>query len=483
MSSPASSLPTPLLPSQSRCPATPWTHRSLTSRAVAGLRDLTAGLADAWAGLGRRPDAARRQRLARSPQWRDGRFHNPQPLWNNYAKAIVAGLRSSPHARPARPVPVARANPALFQTAPASGLRITWLGHSTSLIELDGYRVLTDPVWSNRASPATWVGIPRWYEAPLALADLPPIDAVLISHDHYDHLDHRTIRALNARPVTFIVPLGVGAHLEYWGVPSYRIIELDWWENIRVGELEITSTPARHASARGLFDKDLTLWSGYALRGTKHRVYFSGDTGMQDAFAEIGARLGPFDATLIETGEYNANWPDWHIGPEQAVEAHRLVRGRVMIPIHWGLFNLAPHTWTEPVERAAVAAARAGVALATPRPGESVEPTHEAITTRWWPELPWSPADQTPIVSTPDGRKPAAPAPVRSAPLAPSLSHHRWLQLQTELRDLAFMLDRQGNPGAADVASIIAARIGELLTEEPGAELRAANQAARPFHS
>ena len=168
---------------------------------------------------------------------------------------------------------------------------------------------------------------------------------------------------------------------------------------------------ARHASARGLFDKDLTLWSGYALRGTKHRVYFSGDTGMQASFAEIGARLGPFDATLIETGEYNASWPDWHIGPEQAVEAHRLVRGQVMIPIHWGLFNLAPHTWTEPAERVAAAADRAGVTLATPRPGESVEPTQENVTARWWPELPWSPAEQTPIVSTPDGLKPAALPP------------------------------------------------------------------------
>ena len=411
MSSQAPALPTPLLPSRPRCHPSAWTRRGLTGGVVAGVRALAAGLADAWTGFGRRPDAARRRRMARSPQWRDGRFHNPQPIWSNYTKAIAAGLRSSPYARPLEPVPVARVNPATLQTLPDSGLRITWLGHSTSLIEIDGHRVLTDPVWSGRASPADWIGIPRWYEPPVALADLPPLDAVLISHDHYDHLDHRTIRALNARAVTFIVPLGVGAHLEYWGVPAFRIIELDWWENIKVGELEITSTPARHASARGLFDKDLTLWSGYALRGARHRVYFSGDTGMQASFAEIGARLGPFDATLIETGEYNANWPDWHIGPEQAVEAHRLVQGRVMIPIHWGLFNLAPHTWTEPAERATAAAARAGVILATPRPGESVEPTQENSTARWWPELPWSPADQTPIVSTPDGLKPATSSP------------------------------------------------------------------------
>jgi hypothetical protein len=183
---------------------------------------------------------------------------------------------------------------------------------------------------------------------------------------------------------------------------------------------------------------------------------------------------------LIETGEYNANWPDWHIGPEQAVEAHRLVQGKVMIPIHWGLFALAPHAWTEPVERAAVAASHAGIPLATPRPGESVEPTGEIPTDRWWPELPWSPAAQTPIVSTPDGRKPAA-APSRRLTPAPVLSGNRWLQLQTELRDLAFMLDRGGNPAAADVASMVAARIGELLNEETGAAPRAQAPASRLF--
>ncbi len=412
MSSHAPALPVPLIPSRPRCSPAHWARRGLTGALAAGTLAFTAGLADAWTGLGRRPDAERRKRFERSPQWRDGRFRNPQPIWNDFPRAIRAALKPSPYASPAQPVPVARIDPAVLKAAPESGLRITWLGHSTTLIEIDGVRVLTDPVWGGRASPVDWVGVRRWYEPPLALADLPPIDAVLISHDHYDHLDHRTIRALNERHVTFIVPLGVGAHLEYWGVPAYRIVELDWWESIGIGELvEITSTPARHASARGLFDKDLTLWSGYALRGAKHRVYFSGDTGMQESFTEIARRLGPFDATLIEVGEYNANWPDWHIGPEQAVEAHRLVQGRVMIPIHWGLFNLAPHTWTEPVERAVAAAARAGVTLATPRPGESVEPTRAAAVTRWWPELPWSPAERTPIVSTPDGVKPATLSP------------------------------------------------------------------------
>lgn len=405
MSSHVSALATPALPER-RCGCHRGTRRSLTGTLAAA----ASALADAWVGLGRRPDAARRARFVRSPQWRDGRFRHPQPVWSDLGRALVSAFRAAPHASPAQPVPVAQVNPATLRVAPESGLRLTWLGHSTNLIEVDGIRVLTDPVWHN-ASPLNAAGVPRWFAPPLALSDLPPLDAVLISHDHYDHLDHRTIRVLNERAVTFIVPLGVGAHLESWRVPSYRVIELDWWETIHVGELEVTSTPARHASGRGIFDRDRTLWSGYALRGPKHRVYFSGDSGMQQEFAEIGARLGPFDATLIEVGEYNGNWPDWHLGPEQAVSAHRRVQGKVMIPIHWGLFKLAPHTWTEPVERALAVAEMAGVTLATPRPGESVEPARCIPSARWWPALPWSPAAATPIVSTPDGRKPASSAP------------------------------------------------------------------------
>jgi L-ascorbate metabolism protein UlaG (beta-lactamase superfamily) len=385
-----------------------WLCRRTLGAGAALPLAFAAGLADTWTGLGRRPDAGRRKRMERSPQWRDGRFHNPQPIRSDFWKAIGAAMRPSPHARPPGLLATAKVDPSALRVAPETGLRITWLGHSTTLIEIDGFRVLTDPVWGGRASPVDWLGAERWYEPPLALAELPEIDAILISHDHYDHLDHRTIIALKNNPATFIVPLGVGAHLEYWGVPKARIVELDWWETTRIGSLRITSTPARHASGRVVFDKDLTLWSGYALTGPGHRVYFSGDTGMQAAFADIAEKLGPFDATLIEAGEYNASWPDWHIGPEQAVAAHRIVKGGVLIPIHWGLFNLAPHTWTEPVERVLAAAAGAGVTVATPRPGESVEPAAPPATTRWWPELPWSRADETPIVSTFDGRKPAA---------------------------------------------------------------------------
>jgi L-ascorbate metabolism protein UlaG (beta-lactamase superfamily) len=176
--------------------------------------------------------------------------------------------------------------------------------------------------------------------APVLLSELPRIDVVLISHDHYDHLDRPTIAAMANGDAMFVVPLGVGAHLERWGIPPARIVELDWWQSTRVGSLEIIATPARHVSGRISPQSDGTLWAGYALLGAQHRVWYSGDTGFHSALEEIGQRFGPFDVTLVEAGQYDADWPDWHLGPEQAVEAHRLVRGKRMIPVHWGLLKL-----------------------------------------------------------------------------------------------------------------------------------------------
>jgi L-ascorbate metabolism protein UlaG (beta-lactamase superfamily) len=258
--------------------------------------------------------------------------------------------------------------------------------------------VLTDPVWGERTSPLTWLGPRRWYAPPVALADLPVPDAVLISHDHYDHLDEPTITALRGWATTFVVPLGVGAHLEYWGVPGARIVELDWWEEHRVGDLRLVATPARHASGRAVYDGNETLWAGYALVGPAHRVYFSGDTGLFPAMAEIGARLGPFDVTLVESGAYDPAWPDWHLGPEQAVRAHTMVRGELLVPIHWGLFDLAYHGWTEPVERVVVEAVRRRVRVAVPRPGQSIEA--DASLERWWPAVPWRTAAERPVIAT-----------------------------------------------------------------------------------
>jgi L-ascorbate metabolism protein UlaG (beta-lactamase superfamily) len=354
-------------------------------------------LVDGWYAFGTSADGARLARMERSPEWGDGVFVNPQPLYNDWAGMFRLAWSASDHRVPTSSIDVE--TPALA-APPRTGLRVTWLGHSTLLIEIDGATILTDPVWGARSGPVDWAGPSRWYPPPIALEDLPPIDAVLISHDHYDHLDYPTIVAMREWDAPFIVPLGVGAHLAYWGIPESRIVEVDWWDETNVGALRVVCTPARHASGRTLIDNDSTLWASYALIGAQHRAYFSGDTGLFPALREIGERLGPFDVTMIEAGAYGSAWPDWHLGPEQAVTAHTMVRGRVMLPIHWGLFDLAYHGWTEPMERVLAAAEPAGVTVLAPRPGQSVEPLARPALERWWPDVPWRTGAEDPIRAT-----------------------------------------------------------------------------------
>ena len=352
-------------------------------------------------GFGAYPSGARLARTQASPEWRDGRFVNPQPMWNDFSTALRETFRGNSADEPQSAIPVLANAAAQYAAAPASGLRVTWFGHSSTLIEIDGVRLLTDPIWSRRSSPVTWAGPVRWHAPAVALDSLPRVDAVLISHDHYDHLDRATVQSLDDGRVRFIVPLGVGAHLASWGIAESRITELDWWQATRVGAVNVTATPSRHASGRINPQSDRTLWAGYAMVGSAHRAWYSGDTGMQDAFVDIGQRYGPFDVTLIEAGQYDAAWPDWHLGPEQAVEANRLVRGRVMIPVHWALFKLAHHAWTEPAERV-LAAAKCGevVNVVVPRPGQAVEPTTNVVVARWWPAVPWASAAERPVIAT-----------------------------------------------------------------------------------
>ena len=357
----------------------------------------------ACVATGQSATGARLEAMEASPHWHDGNFVNSLPTEHpSFLKALAKWLSGTDNTVPDSLPPIVKRVAADFDVAPANGLRITWLGHSTFLVEIDGRRVLVDPVLSERASPFTWAGPTRFYEAPLSLDELPKIDAVVISHDHYDHLDHRTVQALGARIPLYVVPLGVGAHLEYWGVPSARIVECDWWGKVERGGLTFTATPARHFSGRSLLmsGQNETLWSGWVIAGRRHRIYYSGDTGMFPGFTAIGARLGPFDAVLIEIGAYDQLWPDLHIGPEQAIEARVALGSGLFIPAHWGTFNLAMHPWTEPVERVLVAAEKAEVPVAVRRPGESIEPAHPPRRTRWWPSVPWKTVEQEPIVSS-----------------------------------------------------------------------------------
>ena len=375
-------------------------RRMLSLSALVFLMPATFMIGDGWTAFGEGASGARLERMQSSPNWRDGVFVNGIPLYNPFLEAPERWLDGSEFAKPQQALAAVQTDPRVFEQH--RPLRITWFGHSIALIEFGGKRFLTDPVWSERISPYTWIGPKRWYPPPIALEDLPPIDAVLISHDHYDHLDTPTIKALIGRVGHFVVPLGVGAHLEYWGVAAEQIIELYWWDEIEIAGVQLTATPARHASGRILIDNDRTLWMGFALRTEQHAVYFSGDTGLFPELKDIGDRLGPFDVTLIEVGAYGADWPDWHIGPEQAVLAHNWVRGEVLLPVHWGLFDLARHAWTEPAERVLVAAANAGYRVITPRPGMPVDMQSDKQQEKWWPDISWQRADEDPIIATGD---------------------------------------------------------------------------------
>jgi L-ascorbate metabolism protein UlaG (beta-lactamase superfamily) len=269
---------------------------------------------------------------------------------------------------------------------PATGLRATWLGHSTVLIEIDGLRVLTDPVWSLRASPSQLAGPKRFQPVPVPLRSLPQLDAVVISHDHYDHLDYRAIRELARRDLPFVTSLGVGAHLQAWGVPPERIVELDWWESFTLptADLTITAAPSQHFSGRGLRDRNATLWSSMAVRSRRHAVFFSGDTGLTTEYAAIGRRLGPFDLVMLEVGAFHPAWGHIHLGPRNALEALRLLGSSALLPVHWGTFSLAMHAWDDPAETLLALAPERGVRLVMPRLGEPAEPARVELATPWW---------------------------------------------------------------------------------------------------
>lgn len=303
------------------------------------------------ASMGEIPLGKHLEHITRSPQWniKTEQFSNPlkrdEPnRWKILWKWMTGG---SEYSVPDSELPVVNRTAADFNELPKD-LRITWLGHSTMILELENQRFLIDPVLGERTSPMSFMGPKRFHPNPIPLEELLKLklDAVVISHDHYDHLDHYTILALAQTQTRFIVPLGVGSHLKSWGVHQSKITELDWWQGIQINQVKLTATPARHFSGRTFSDKDKTLWAGWAFTGKTSRVFYSGDSAMHPGFKQIGDRLGPFDLTLMEVGAYNQMWVDVHMGPEQAVQAHRDLRGKVMMPVHWGTFDLALHAWT-----------------------------------------------------------------------------------------------------------------------------------------
>lgn len=334
----------------------------------------------------------RQQRIRRSPNFRDGAFRNPveAPMMvpGQTLGAAREWLWGKKQTRPPGPLPTVALRRESFADPPPGDVRICWLGHSTVLVEMEGARLLFDPIWAERSSPSRYFGPSRFQPVPLARDQLPDLDAVVISHDHYDHLDLDLVRQVAAaRPgLPFYVPLGVGTHLESCGVAEGRIHEMDWWEEavLAEGRIRLAATPARHFSGRGILDRNRTLWASWAAMGGAHRVYFGGDGGYHPGFVEIGRRLGPFDLTMLEIGAWHPSWGGIHLGPEKALLAHRDLSGRLLLPIHWGTFNLAIHSWDEPIEALLAAAGSLGGGLVLPRIGELTCLRQPPPLAAWW---------------------------------------------------------------------------------------------------
>lgn len=317
-------------------------------------------------------------------------YRNSQPLpkagFGKTVKIFWDFFFNKPaHTQPAAPFEVQALTGAHLDSAPDHSL---WrLGHSTVLMKLGGHFYLTDPVFAERASPVQWAGPKRFHQPPISLAELPPIKAVILSHDHYDHLDKATVIALADKTDYFLTPTGVGDLLVEWGLPADKIHQLAWWQEHNLEGIRFVATPTQHFSGRGLTDGNRRLWCSWVIMAAEQRIFFSGDSGYFDGFKAIGERFGPFDLTLMETGAYDQNWPGVHMQPIESLQAHLDLQGQWLLPIHNGTFDLAMHSWFDPFEQILALATDRQVPLCTPAMGERLDLRQPHPGQAWWRPL------------------------------------------------------------------------------------------------
>lgn len=367
----------------------------ITTIVVAVLAALAGGtMLIGCATFGTNPAGPDLVRMERSPQWDpvNQRFDNPTPeviealeeMEMNFGD-IVKFFFAKGERTPDDPMPQVRPDLAGFSQANGPAQAV-WFGHSSLLLRMAGQNILVDPVFSKRASPVPFT-VGRFQPPVAGLEDLPEIDVIVISHDHYDHLDMETVKHFRDRKAHFLVPLGVGSHLRGWGVDAARITELDWWDSVQLGSIEFACTPAHHFSGRGLKDRNKTLWASWVIRDADQSIFYSGDSGYGPHFRAIGEAYGPFDAAFIETGQYNKKWREVHMLPEEAAQAYFDLGAKMYIPVHWAMFELSMHTWYQPAMEISEQALVRGINLVTPQIGEAVILDGSPQGSPWW--QPW----------------------------------------------------------------------------------------------
>jgi L-ascorbate metabolism protein UlaG (beta-lactamase superfamily) len=341
--------------------------------------------------FGKKPASMKQELFKASPNFAENKFQNILPTTmggdlQSLGSIIKDYARKIPNLAPESLLPMKKF---AFQEPSDIETSVTWFGHSSVFLVLDGKKIFIDPMLGISPSPFPIFGGKRYsQDLPFDVKKLPMIDIVLYSHDHYDHLDYGTVKLLKDKVGQFIVPLGLGSRLEGWGVSSEKIEEVDWWDSFLYKDIQFVSTPARHFSGRSVNDHNSTLWSSWVLQGLKSTIFYSGDSGYGPHFKEIGEKFGPFDLTMMECGQYDDRWEKIHMKPEETVLAHLDLQGKLMLPIHWGAFTLAFHEWTDPIMRVTAAAKEHNVDITTPRIGESIHLGRATFPNeRWWTKV------------------------------------------------------------------------------------------------